>query len=206
MSTTIPDYIINILSGAPKLTPSNFNEWKQNIEMFFSAIDANWITAMDQEVIPAGKEALDKQLCFIIYGTISRELQPLLYGVRSGMEAWRKVCSHFQLPQPEKKQPEKYRPTFAARVQAREAFIHTKHDISKPFSVYLHAVKDAAQEIKKYDATIGDRDVVYVLLANLHPSFYSAKMSVFALDPEKEPRLKAVEVILMGFARLQEED
>lgn len=183
--SSIPNYAVNSLSTGPKLTESNFYDWKEHVVRFLSSFGGKYI--VDKvTAVPADKEEVDMQFGFILFERISPELQHLLKGINSGLEAWKKVSTYFQ------------KSTFPRRVKAREEFYHVKHDPSQPIHVYISAVESAAQVLKDLGQEISATEILDLLMVNLDPSFHPIRTSLYA--SEKEPTLDVVKSILQSSA------
>ena len=180
---SIPNYAVQALSGGPKLVESNFYDWKDHVERFLLSFGGQYIV-QKVDAVPEGKVEVDMQFGFILFERISAELQHLLKGVNSGLEAWKKVSSYFQ------------KSTFPRRVKAREDFYHVKHDVSQPIHVYISAVEAAAQVLKDLKQEISDTEILDLLMMNLDPSFHPIRTTLYASD--KEPTLATVKSILSG--------
>ena len=134
--------------------------------------------------VPADKKEVDMQIGFVLFERVSSELQHMLKGVRSGLEAWKKVSSYFQ------------KSTFPRRVKAREEFYHVKHDASQPIHVYISAVEAAVQVLSDLGQKVSDTEILDLLMMNLDPSFHAIRTSLYTA--EKEPSLATVKSILLG--------
>jgi hypothetical protein len=183
---TLPNFITPILAKVPLLTEENYSRWKDAMAMVILGAGAIWITDDDDATVPTTSVLLDKQMAAIIWSVISEELQYLVLGKTSGLDAWKAVKERFQ------------RSTLARRFKCREDFHHIEHDPSKSIDIYIHAIETARQRLKDLGCTVDDTQTLDVLLMNLHPSYHTIRTSI--LTAQSEPSLSDVKGILIGSA------
>ena len=174
----------SIFSTTPILVEDNFYEWKRAMKMCFLGAAFTWITDDPNAVVPAAKVTEDGQAAFFIYSRISPELQPKVYDITSGLEAWKAIHSYFK------------KSTIGRRVKAVEAFHAIKHDPSQPIEFYIQSIQKSRQVLAGLDITFSDVYIGDVILVGLHPSFHTVRTTI--LMAKNEPSLPDIIDTLIG--------
>jgi len=153
--------------------------------MFFGAVGATYLTQDTlPDTVPTDMVSLDRQLPFYIFASVSEDVQYLLDGKKSALEAWKAILGQFQ------------QSNVGRRLQARQDFYRVTHDPSKPISAYIHAVDKSVQVLKNLSVEVTETEHGDVLPMNLHKSFSTVRTAI--LSSKDEPTLSSIKEVLSG--------
>lgn len=185
---SLPPNMASLAQEIPKLSASNWMDYKTGMEMLFMAAGADYlINATSATSIPSECVRLDKQLVFYLWARIDDDLKYIIQETKtSALKAWIALLTHFQ------------KSTMPRRLAARQALYSVVHDTSKPIDVYIHAITSAAKALADLGYKVEDTEIKDILLMRLDDSFASVRTSI--MTARDEPDLATIKSLLLSAA------
>ncbi|MGH7239533.1 MAG: hypothetical protein ACREHG_05645 [Candidatus Saccharimonadales bacterium] len=176
----IPSNLAALAAEIPKLTASNWMEFKSGMEMLFMGAGAEYlIDAQASTTIPPEATKLDKQLVFYLWARVDDDFKYIVQDSRtSALMAWLALLTHFQ------------KSTMPRRLAARQQLYSVVHDTSKPIDVFIHSATSAAKALADLGYKVEDTEIKDILLMKLDDSFASVRTSI--MTAKEEPDLATI--------------
>jgi gag-polypeptide of LTR copia-type len=172
---SIPASAAAILSQVPMLDGSNWFTFEKRIKMYSVGCGAPEIhsgTPPTNTTAKAKFDTLDSILVAYLSTVVSDEYQYLVEDEDTTSAAFKRLKAHFQ------------KPTVGHHMAAQQEFYDVAHDPNQPIAQYVQAVKAASARLSAYGVTVGDEELVDVLLMNLHESFHPICASILMAKPD----------------------
>jgi hypothetical protein len=180
----LPSTFMALSHDIPKLNNSNWQDFKDNMDMFFYAVGADYIADMDLEdtatqVVPSSSKALDKQLVLPIHLKVEPPLKHLVKNIKtSALLCWIALCKYFN------------KSTMQKRLTAHGELINVVHDTSQPIEVYIHTVTSLYKTLETLGYKTEELQVKDYLLLKLDKSWQTVRTAIMAAN--QEPTLETI--------------
>lgn len=169
-----------LLNKIPELNEKNWWAFKKPFRMFFLAVGLPGVVdrekPTDEGELKKWK-ALDSQMVAYIYSKLSDDYTYLVEDLSSSAEAWSALKGHFE------------KASLASRISARESLYSIFHDPSCPIDSYIKDVASAVAMLKALGVTVGEDEIVDLILMHLDPSFHHVRITII-LSAESDPTKK----------------
>ena len=167
--------INSLLYSVPKLSGSNYHNWKFAIQMVLRRA-GSWeiVSGVTQEPETGAEEWVkkaDEGLTFIGL-TVDTTQYGYIRDASNGVEAWQALKNIYE------------KNSCTTCITLKWQFYGYQHDESKSIADYISGISNLAAQLKSLNITLSDDDIVDVLIFNLHESWGNIAASLTATTTE----------------------
>lgn len=171
---SLPSSVTRGLDKIPNLAgDENWQLWEEGITRFVRGAGASYIVKDTTTEVPKGKEDLDEQIGWQLYGKVEEKCRGVLKGKYGGWESWVALKEKYE------------KSTMSRRYRARKAFYRVHHDPNEPIDNYITSFTNARDALKALKIVIDDIEAADVLLMNLDPSCETIRTTILAQPKEQ---------------------
>jgi len=157
------------------LSPETWPSVSRTFLVFFKGVHVPWVADASKAIENADNDA---EVLWILFGKLPSEYEALADGCNTAQALWSKLEKTFEAS------------TMSTRMNARQAFVNTKHDPSKPIDVYLANIDDCVRRLDRLSAKPTNLEIKDTILMNLDDSFSPTRLAI--VTALNEPSLTAV--------------